>query len=1589
MSKLFYIHFFIFNIRCIHNSINKKILDKHKATENRLGQEEDMGRKNHWKITIARLLVIIMFLDNSSYIYASNTGLESVSQNEVTNTVDENPGVRKEEELQWVVVSENEAGVVEQQDVAATETGVAEVGTESQFHAALANQEINIIRLTEDLSSVQDGTVEVPLVLNRPLTIEGDSADRVFNMRYMGIVLGADVTFKNLRLELSALESNALLANGYKLTLENVSVICTATSLNGVDDYIPVFCGGMVGYSYTNLPKTGEQGQIILKGKCNVADLFAGNLSHMNVADSNYPGKATITIENSVTGNIGNIYGSGARESMGEYQGNLMYPGKDYAVEGEVQVDLYDVAVKKVTGYNGKVDVSYQGKDYCRNLELVAIRSLAVKGGELQPKNSSFSTDIVEKISVADGACLWLDQYSSLRMNQFQGGGNLVVGQNQDLLINEILSGCTMVYIGGKQYIDGKEYSKSEPVYGHAYIQAGVAREDNFTFVEWNSSPELNPIFVANEAGGGSWIRGSAAEGDKIAVEKIEFEQASYTYDKGNYYDFSIDIPFITTFSSDSGWDACLDGIELEVLINGQQPQTEIDDLGYVNYVVGDFRFSIYTDVYSDDIIGYLYITNDEMTGIPPEGTYRISITVPQEYAASQTAILTAEVKVVIGGKPIVQFVTYTEDVIESQIVAVGGYVTAPGNLEKTGYILEGWYTTEEISETSQKWDFDKDTIAESITLYANWIPDKYRISYDLGYEGAESIEGKEVVYDSSYGQLPTPEREGYNFLGWYINREGGESVTAETMVSIGKDHTLYARWEEKPIEEPPVAADWGEILEEDRAEFASPDEVPEDYWVAGMKDVPYEGKAITFPRLRFYYHKMLLEEKVDYTVKYSNNTNAGTAKVTFTGKGNYNGSCVRTFHITPLDLDKAIVEQSVVIVKYNGKVHKETNKVTYEISDKMVPLKAGKDFVYEYPGTNTKDKEIYDEKAFKMPGEHRVIIKGKGNYSGENSFITSIKDATLVSSLKYTIKGNSYNRGNPVEPPVLTVKHGSVVLDGYPVDSSEKVADALVELEAQGEASKYTYVYYCENNTEIGTAKITFVGIEGKGYVGTISKTYSITGNALKSAQIKKMSSSYAWNGTAIDPLVETPEREAAYLLHNGKALLGISKAQYDQMADGAVPEGEGNITKRDYDYVYELTGNTNIGTATLVLTGVNEYAGTVKKTFKITGKSISGVKVDGIDKNGYTYSGIEIQPGGATNNVDVPEGFRVYIAKTSKTEEIPLVKGTDYTISYRKNINKGTATLILTGINGYTGTKKVTFKINAYKMDDVKEEIRVSFVKGENAFPYQKNGATPEITVMVMLEDSLTGTKTEQQLEQNKDYTIKYKNNTTVGSTTKQPTITVTGKGNYSGSKNTNFIIQNSSLENVKVTASGVVYKEKANICKPTITLIDSNNKQLSVGTDYDRNIVYIYAKDVEVIQIVNRKPVSVSRYENDPVDSKDIIPIGAEIAATVTGINNYAGTEEIPSKKIVEFRFIAGDVSKASVKVGDQIYSGRELKPSKDELIVKLGGKTLEKTDYEIISYSNNIGKGTGEITIRGIGEYGGEKTVTFRINSKKIK
>ena len=116
-----------------------------------------------------------------------------------------------------------------------------------------------------------------------------------------------------------------------------------------------------------------------------------------------------------------------------------------------------------------------------------------------------------------------------------------------------------------------------------------------------------------------------------------------------------------------------------------------------------------------------------------------------------------------------------------------------PADPTRNGYTFAGWYTAASGGTRVQSGDLY--TTAGPKTLYAHWTGNTYTCTYDAR-GGTVSPAGKSVTVGEAYGELPTPERSGYRFLGWYPTVYSETPITAETTVTATADHTIYARWE-------------------------------------------------------------------------------------------------------------------------------------------------------------------------------------------------------------------------------------------------------------------------------------------------------------------------------------------------------------------------------------------------------------------------------------------------------------------------------------------------------------------------------------------------------------------------------------------------------------------------------------------------------------------------------------------------------------------------------------------------------------------------------------------------------------------------
>ena len=699
--------------------------------------------------------------------------------------------------------------------------------------------------------------------------------------------------------------------------------------------------------------------------------------------------------------------------------------------------------------------------------------------------------------------------------------------------------------------------------------------------------------------------------------------------------------------------------------------------------------------------------------------------------------------------------------------------------------------------------------------------------------------------------------------------------------------------------------AEYGEVLREDVPEDGI---IPDGIWMSDLQagGYTYTGKAIT-PSFRVYDGKKMLAVKKDYTVSYKNNINAATADdakkaptITVKSTGNYKGTETRTFTINPASLDateQRINIDNLYLAAPAGKNPKGIKAVPV-VTDNGKKLSENKDYTVNHVTLNEQNEENKNANSYVTPGKYTVEITGKGNYTGTRQITVTLADVAKEQILMSKV-------------------------------TVAKVPDVTYDADL------------CEGRSPAGM----------------------------------------------------TPALTVTY---------GSGKNKVTLYKEGDVNAAGETVSAENADYTATWINNRYVGTATVVLTGtgkiledgtaIGTYFGEKRITFKIKGTALSASMVswaDGSKNVSVVYNGEEQEPEvrvSLQKKVNGKDG-KMVTQTTYLWEYDDYYKDGDYKVSYLKNVDAGTATVVITGVGGYTGTVKKTFKITQADLAAEGTEAKIGVA---DSIPFAKNGAKPAIVVTAKLANGNTVTLTE-----GKDYTVTYANNKAVSegkdlTEKKLPLITVKGKGNYKGSIKQTFTITNKSLADAENPITVTVTDVPANknkgkfVSKPVVT--DADGVKLKEKTDYTLTYSLLMANGEETKLDVKKDVV------NEP---------GSTVRITITGAGNYQGEGSVLT---ADYRITEFDFKKVTVKVVSKTlpYTMKPVTLTEDDLVItmKVGtGKQAvveelklitdgddTKDGYKIIGYKNNVNKGTAQVTLQGCGKYGGTKTVKFYIGTR---
>lgn len=452
-------------------------------------------------------------------------------------------------------------------------------------------------------------------------------------------------------------------------------------------------------------------------------------------------------------------------------------------------------------------------------------------------------------------------------------------------------------------------------------------------------------------------------------------------------------------------------------------------------------------------------------------------------------------------------------------------------------------------------------------------------------------------------------------------------------------------------------------------------------------------------------------------------------------------------------------------------------------------------------------------------------------------------------------------------------------------------------------------------------------------------------------------------------------------------------------------------SVTLREgTDYQLAYKNNKNAGTATVVVTGIGQYTGTVEENFVINPAPLVIRAVDMVLLTGdkvpseYEY---EVH-GLIAPDVLIKEPVFACDAAGTAKEGVYAVElsgadaGSNYAITYED------------------GTLVVR---NANSGPSYNEDERID-LSGASAAPIKDkvyDGYSYEPVIKLTMT---AGGNSKRTLTEGADYVVEYTNNVNAG----QGSAVITGVGLYKGTLTQRFEIKAKPIKKLKVIVGSMVVGDSdfdipIEVYDGTRLIEDGEGYELSgpsniaakasqgvnitikgIGNYTGETTAKIVVYDGDRSKIIKPEDVSLDKdrvaYTGKAV--KDVTPQvaigGTSLQAgkdykvkyqnnkeagtayvIVTGKGAYKGTV------VKEFTIYAEEGSLDIAEIKARTYNGKLQKPS---IKVKSGNKTLKKNKDYVITYTNNLYSGTAMVKVTGIGSYKGSARKTFVIKEQKI-
>ena len=379
-----------------------------------------------------------------------------------------------------------------------------------------------------------------------------------------------------------------------------------------------------------------------------------------------------------------------------------------------------------------------------------------------------------------------------------------------------------------------------------------------------------------------------------------------------------------------------------------------------------------------------------------------------------------------------------------------------------------------------------------------------------------------------------------------------------------------------------------------------------------------YDGNAKT-PEVTVKNGDATLTKGTDYTVAYANNTNAGTATITVTGRGSYAGTLTTTFTIEKANQTLTVSSETVEVKAHETATLTVTGaqgKVTYKVTDPAIASVSEQGVVTGLKaGTTTVT----------------IAAAGDDNYNAaEKTVNVTVTENTIqISGCTITLSPLSYVYDGLQKSPTVTVQNGSITLvkdTDYTVSYTNNVNAGTGKVIITGKghytgsvekeftiskAQQNFSVILSASALKVGeTANITLRGSAGAvtyqvndgSNVISIDNSGVITAKAVGTATVTITAAGDA-NHESGTKTVTVTVTQTLLPITNFEVTLSQTSYTYDGTAKqpGVTVKNGDTTLSANSDYTVAYENNTNAGTATVRITGAGNYTGELTRTFTI----------------------------------------------------------------------------------------------------------------------------------------------------------------------------------------------------------------------------------------------------------------------------------------------------------------------------------------------------------------------------------------------------